>query len=115
MPGGWTPLGQVVLEKNACAACPATFATPTRQRTFGLATDTPYPISLTGQVEIACADGTSYQILVRPAQRGGLFQTIGNSCVNLDSKELRLSLGSISVSPPDADRPVTLTVYGRLR
>src|SRR4051812_4211061 len=92
VPGGWTPLGQVHLEQNACRDCPATFRTPARQRSFGLATDSPYPISLAGQLEVACTDGTTYQTVVRSATRGGLFQVIANTCTNFDSKELRLTL-----------------------
>jgi hypothetical protein len=115
VPGGWTPLGQVHLDKSGCTDCPGTFATPIRQRSFGLATDSPYAISLAGQVEVVCADGTTYLTLVRSATRGGLFQTIGNACANLDSKELRLTLTTVSLSPPDADRTVALTAYGRLR
>jgi hypothetical protein len=114
VPGGWTPLGSVALERNACTTCPAAFATPSRQRTFGLASDSPFPISLAGFIEVACADGSTYQVAVRSATRGGLFQTLPNSCVNLDSKEIRIALTTVALSPADADRRVTLTVYGRL-
>lgn len=115
VPGGWTALGNVTLDKNGCTGCPATFPTAERWRAFGLGTDTPYAVALSGQAEVVCGDGTSYQVLIKPARRGGLFQVIGNSCVNFESKELRLALTSVSLSPPDADRTVTLTAYGRLR
>jgi hypothetical protein len=115
VPGGWSRLGQVHLDKDGCKDCPASFATPTRQRTFGLATDSPFAVSLAGQVEVTCKDGTTYQALVRSATNGGLFQTIANTCTNFDSKELRLILTTVSLSPPDADRTVAIGVYGKLR
>lgn len=115
VPGGWSALGSVALDKNGCGDCPATFATPERQREFGLGTDTPYPVALSGHVEIVCANGSSYQVLVRPSRRGGLFQVVPSSCTNFDTKEIRVVLTSVSLSPPDAERTVTLTVYGRLR
>jgi hypothetical protein len=114
VPSGWAALGQVRLEKNACSSCPATFPTVNRHRNIGLSSDSPYPVSLSGRVDIKCADGTSYNVLLRSAARGGLFQVIRNSCVNLDAKEVGLTITSVSLSPPDADRTVTLSVYGSL-
>ena len=114
VPSGWVALGQVRLEKNACTSCPAKFQTTARHRTIGLSTDTPYPISLSGRVDVTCADGTTYNVLLRSSVRGGLFQTIRNSCVNLDAKEIGLTITTVSLSPPDADRSVALSVYGTL-
>jgi hypothetical protein len=114
-PYGWTLLGQVVLDKNGCATCPAKFLTPSRYRVFGLASDSPFPISLSGRIDVRCTDGTSYDVVLDSPSSGGFFQLVPNSCVNLESKSLRLSTTSVSLSPPDVNRTVVLTVSGRLR
>lgn len=113
-PHAWTPFGQVSLDKNGCGSCPATFPTPSRYRSFGLATDSPYAVTLNGRIDVTCADGGSYNVALRSAVRGGIFQQVPNSCVNLDSKEIKLTITSVSLSPPDAERTVALTAYGRL-
>jgi hypothetical protein len=114
-PIGWALLGQVTLDKNGCVSCPAIFRTPNRLRAFGLASDSPFPISLSGRIDVTCTDGATYNLVLSSPARGGLFQIVPNSCVNLESKEIRLSTTSVSLSPPDAERAVVLSMFGRLR
>lgn len=108
----WTPLGQVVVDKSGCASCPATFATKRRHRNIGLASDSPFPVSLTGRIDVSCTDGTTYNVYLRSPLREGLFQVVPNTCANLDSKEVQLTVTSIDLSPPDAERSVALIAYG---
>lgn len=114
-PAAWTPLGQVSIDKNGCASCPGTFPTTARNRTFGIGTDTPYAISLSGRIDVTCADNTTYNVALRSSVRGGIFQVIPNTCVNLDARSIALAVTSVGLSPPDAERTVALTVYTRLR
>jgi hypothetical protein len=109
---GFSPLGQVLLDKSGCPSCPAVFATNKRHRAFGLASDSPFPVSQSGQLDVTCTSGASYHYFLRPATRGGLFQLVPNMCVNLDSKEIKLTITSVGLSPPDAERTVTLVAYG---
>lgn len=108
----WAPIGQVRVDKDGCSSCPATFGTTIRHRGFALSTDSLYPISLTGRVDITCGNGTSYNVLLNSIARGGVFQVIPTSCVNFDVKELKLTITSVGLSPPDMDRSSLLTVYG---
>jgi hypothetical protein len=114
VPAGWTALGQVTLDKSGCASCPATFPTTNRHRSFGLASDTPYPLNLSGRIDVTCADGTTYEVLLKSSGRGGLFQIVPNTCVNFDAKQIGVTTTTVSLSPPDADRKVNVTVYGRV-
>lgn len=115
VPYGWTPIGKATVDKNGCASCPVTIPTPSRHRSFGIDSDSPFSVALVGRIDVTCADGNTYNMLLRSATKGGLFQIFPNSCVNLDSKEIKLSITSVSLSPPDAERTVTLTVFGRVR
>lgn len=108
----WTPLGQVRLDKEGCASCPAALRTSIRHRGFALATDSIYPISLTGRVDVTCGNGASYNVFLSSPARGGVFQVIPSSCMNFDVKEVKLTITSVSLSPPDVDRSALLTVYG---
>lgn len=112
---GRTSLGQVSLDKSGCASCPATFATPSRYPTFALASDTPFPINLSGRIDVNCTDGSRYDVFLSSPMRGGVFQTIPNLCVNYDSKSLKLAITTVGLSDPDKDRTVTLTALGILR
>lgn len=109
---GWMALGQVTLDKTGCSSCPAVITTSRRHRGFGLASDTPFALTQTGRVDVTCADGWSYHVFLQSPRRGGLFQVIPNSCVNLDSKEIKLTITSVGLSPPDAERTVSLITYG---
>ena len=109
---GWTALGQVQLDKTGCPSCPAVFATNRRHRGFALASDSPFAISQSGRVDVTCADGSSYNVFLHSTRRGGLFQVIPNACVNFDSKEMKLTVTSVGLSPPDAGRTVALVAYG---
>jgi hypothetical protein len=51
-------------------------------------------------------------VFLNSPRRGGLFQVIPNSCVNLDSKEMKLTVTSVGLSPADAERTVALVAYG---
>lgn len=44
--------------------------------------------------------------------RGGPFQVIPNTCSSLDSKEIKITVTSVGLSPPDAERSVALMAYG---
>lgn len=115
VPVGWAPLGKVTVDKNGCASCPATFPTPQRHRAFGIDSDSPFAVGLNGRFDVTCADGNTYDVPLRSATRGGLFQVLPNQCVNLDVKEIKLTITSVSLSPPDAERTITLNFYGRVR
>lgn len=111
---GWAPIGQVQLDKSGCASCPATFSIPSRHRSFGLATDSPFPVTLSGRIDVTCANGSTYDVLLRSSPRAGIFQVVPSSCVNLDTKEIKLTVTSLSLSPADENRTVVLTVYGKI-
>src|SRR5688500_1408595 len=66
----WATVGQVRLDKDGCASCPAAFGTTIRHRGFALATDSIYPISLTGRVDVTCGNGTSYHVFLNSPARG---------------------------------------------
>lgn len=109
---GFASLGQVAIDKDGCASCPAIISTSKRHRTFALASDSPYPVMLSGRVEITCANGSTYHVLLQSTRRGGPFQLIPNSCVNLESKSLTVTITSVGLTPADAERTVTLIAYG---
>jgi hypothetical protein len=109
---GFTGLGQVLVDKTGCASCPAVFVTSKRHRGFALASDTPFPISQSGRVDVTCTEGTTYHVFLYSPRHGGVFQLIPNSCVNFDSKEIKLTVTSVSLSPADAERSVALVAYG---
>jgi hypothetical protein len=109
---GFAPLGQVVLDKNGCTSCPAVFATARRHRAFALASDSPFPVHQIGRVDVACANGSDYHVFLQSTVRGGPFQLVPNLCVNLDSKEVKVTVTSVTLSPPDEDRTVALMTYG---
>jgi hypothetical protein len=108
----WTPLGQVFIDKSGCASCPATFATSRRHRAFGVASDSPFPVSLAGRIDVICEEGTTYSAYLRSPLSDGLFQIVPNACVNLESKEIQLTVTFVGLAPPDAARKVALIVYG---
>jgi hypothetical protein len=109
---GFATLGQVSVDKTGCASCPATIATSKRHRAFALASDSPFPVVLSGRVEVTCGDGTTYHLFLQSPHRGGPFQVVRNSCANLDSKEITLTVTSVGLSPADAERTVDLIAYG---
>lgn len=109
---GFSPLGQVVVDKSGCPSCPVVITTEKRHRTFALASDSPFPVVLSGRVEVTCANGASYHVFLNSPRRGGPFQIVPNSCPNLESKEITLVVTSVGLSPADAERTVALIVYG---
>jgi hypothetical protein len=109
---GFSTLGQVSIDKTGCPSCPAVVATSKRHRAFALASDSPFPVILSGRIEVACADGTTYHVFLSSPRRGGPFQVVPNTCVNLDSKEITLTVTSVGLSPADAERTVGLIAYG---
>jgi hypothetical protein len=109
---GFATLGQVSVDKTGCPSCPATIATNKRHRAFALASDSPFAVVLSGRVEVTCADGTTYHVFLQSPRGGGPFQVVRNTCVNLDSKELTLTVTSVGLSPADAERSIALITYG---
>lgn len=109
---GYAPLGEVRLDKTGCPSCPVTFSTDRRHRTFALTNDSPFPVVLAGRVEVTCANGSTYHVLLGSPRGGGPFQVVQNACTNLDAKSVSVDVTSVGLAPPDAERKVTLTVYG---
>jgi len=109
---GFSALGQVVVDKNGCSSCPHVLPTDKRHRNFALASDSPFPVMLSGRLDVTCANGTSYQVFLQSPRRGGPFQIVPNACTNLESKELTLTITSVGLSPADAERTITLFAYG---
>ena len=109
---GFAPLAQVVVDKDGCSSCPLVIKTNKRHRVFALASDSPFPVTLSGRVDVTCANGVSYHVFLQSPNRGGPFQLVPNSCVNLDSKEVTMTVTSVSLAPADAERTVTVFAYG---
>lgn len=109
---GFSAIGQVSVDKTGCASCPAVFATSRRHRTFALASDSPFPMSPSGRFDVVCRDGSEYHVFLNSSPRGGPFQVIPNTCSNLDSKEIKISVTSVLLSPADQDRSVAIIAYG---
>ncbi len=109
---GYAGLGQVLIDKNGCSGCPAVFTTGRRYRAFALVSDTPFPINQTGRVDVTCGTGTSYHVFLQSSVKSGPFQLIPNNCVGLDSKEVKLTITSVSLSAQDAEKTVALMAYG---
>jgi len=112
LPYGWTAVGQVTLDRNGCAECPATFPTPDRSVAFGLASDSPFAISLAGRFDVICSDGSTYDVFLNSPTRRGVFQLVPNRCVNYESTSVTVSITTVSLSPPDENRSIVLTVFG---
>ena len=111
---GYAGLGQVLIDKNGCSSCPATFQTSRRYKGFALVSDTPYPINQTGRVDVTCEKGTSYHVFLQSSLRSGPFQLIPNNCIGNETKELKLTISSVSLSSQDADKTVALMAYGSM-
>jgi hypothetical protein len=109
---GYSALGEVLLDKNGCSSCPAVYATSRRHRTFVLASDSPFPVHQVGRVDVTCANGSTYHVFLNSTVRAGPFQLVANNCVNLDSKEIKLTITSVGLAPQDAERTVTVFTYG---
>lgn len=109
---GYATLGQVVVDKDGCASCPAVIKTAKRHRTFVLASDSPYPVVLSGRVDVTCSNGATYQVFLNSPRRGGPFQVIANTCVNLETRELTVTVTSVGLSPADAEQKIALIAYG---
>ncbi len=114
-PSGWTPLGHIVLDKNGCESCKAMFPTPQRHLAFALTSDSPFAVSLSGRVDVECADLSSYNVLLGSPLRGGVFQLVANSCINYDSTKVRLTITNVGLSSPDKERGIVIAAYGILR
>jgi hypothetical protein len=112
IPAGWTEVGHVVLDKSGCADCPATFSDESRPISFALTSDSPFPIDLAGRFDVHCADGSTYDEFLNSPRRRGIFQRVPNLCINYDSTSVTVSMTTVSLSPPDENRLVMLTVYG---
>jgi len=108
----WTAIGRVLVNKEGCSTCPATFATSRRHRTFGLTSDSFYPVMLSGRFDVTCSNGTQYNVLLQSSQRSGLFQTIANSCVDLETKDVKLTITSVGLTPKDSERSIEIGVHG---
>lgn len=111
---GWTPIGEVHVDKRGCAPCSATFATARRYRSFGLTSDSPFALALAGRFDVTCADGATYNVLLHSPTTGGIFQLVPNRCVNLDTKKLEVTITSVSLAPADAERSIAIGLYGKL-
>lgn len=113
---GWKALGELHLTKDGCANAPCvlTIRPERRHRMFALATDSPLPVTLTGDVGITCGDGVTFSVFLQSSGAPGIFQVIGNSCNYLDVNELRLKVTSVGLLPGDGDHGVFITVYGGL-
>lgn len=109
---GFSTIGQVLVDKSGCPSCPAVLTTEKRHRTFALASDSPFPVVLSGRVDVTCANGASYHVFLSSPRRGGPFQIVPNTCPNLESKEITLTVSSVGLSPADAERSVALIAYG---
>ena len=109
---GFATLGQVSVDRTGCQSCPAVITTSKRHRMFALASDSPFPVVLAGRIDVTCADGSTYHHFLSSPRRGGPFQVLQNTCVNLDSKEITLTVTSVGLAPPDAERTVGLIAYG---
>ncbi|WP_394837744.1 hypothetical protein LVJ94_12605 [Pendulispora rubella] len=108
----WTALGRVLVTKEGCPSCPASFATSRRHRTFGLTSDSFYPVMLSGRFDVTCSNGTQYNMLLSSSQRSGLFQLVPNSCVDLETKEVKLTITSVGLNPKDSERNIEIGVHG---
>ncbi|HWL87067.1 MAG TPA: hypothetical protein VNO21_14770 [Polyangiaceae bacterium] len=108
----WTPLGTVLVDKSGCPSCPATFTSSARHRYFGLVSESLYPVTPSGQLDVTCSNGTRYNVFLRSSSRAGLFQVVPNSCIGFDVEEIKLTITSVALSAPDEDRTVALFVYG---
>lgn len=109
---GFSTLGQVAIDKTGCPSCPRVISTDQRHRAFALASDSPFPVMLSGRLEVTCANGASYHVFLQSPRRGGPFQLVPNTCVNLDTKELTFTVTSVGLSPADAERTVSVIAYG---
>ena len=109
---GFATLGQVLVDKSGCPSCPLVLATEKRHRVFAFASDSPFPVLLSGRVEVTCAGGASYHVFLSSPRGGGPFQIVPNTCPNLESKEITLVVTSVGLSPADAERKVALIAYG---
>ena len=111
-PVGWTEVGHIVVDSAGCATCPATFPTESRPMAFALASDSPFPINLAGRFDVRCADGSKYNELLSSPSRMGIFQLVRNLCMNYESTSVTVSITTVTLSPPDANRRAGLTIYG---
>lgn len=109
---GFASLGQVVVDKDGCASCPLVITTEKRHRAFALASDSPFPVHLTGRVDVVCANGSTYHVFLSSPRGGGPFQLVRNDCVNLETKDVTLTVTSVGLSPADAERKVAVIAYG---
>ena len=111
---GYAGLGQVFIDKNGCGSCPATFTTSRRYKGFALVSDTPYQINQTGRVDVTCEKCTSYHVFLQSTLRSGPFQLIPNNCIGNETKDIKLTITSVSLSAQDADKTVALMAYGSM-
>lgn len=109
---GYATLGHVTVDKNGCASCPAVIRTSKRHRAFVIASDSPFPVVLSGRVDVTCSNGATYQVFLNSPRRGGPFQMIANTCVNLETKDLTFTITSVGLSPADAEQKIELIAYG---
>jgi hypothetical protein len=109
---GFAMLGQVAVDKSGCPSCPRVIATDDRHRTFALASNSPFPVMLSGRLDVTCTNGATYHVFLQSPRRGGPFQVVPNTCVNLETKEITLTVTSVGLAPADSERTVTLIAYG---
>lgn len=109
---GFAALGQVSVDKSGCASCPRVIATEQRHRAFALASDSPFPVSLSGRIDVTCGNGATYHVFLQSPRRGGPFQLVPNTCVNLETKEITLTVTSVGLAPADQERSVAVIAYG---
>lgn len=109
---GFATLGQVLVDKTGCTSCPLVLPTDKRHRAFALASDSPFPVTLSGRVDVTCGNGATYHVFLQSPHRGGPFQLLPNSCVNLETKDVTVTVTSVGLSPADAERKVAVIAYG---
>jgi hypothetical protein len=81
---------------------------------FGLASDSPFAISLAGRFDVTCSDGSTYNVFLNSPTGLGVFQLVSNQCVNYESTSITLSMTTVSLPPPDESRSIVLTVIGTI-
>jgi hypothetical protein len=51
-------------------------------------------------------------VLLQTIPPGALSHLVPNTCVNLDVRELKMTVTSVRLSVPDEERTITVVAYG---
>jgi hypothetical protein len=112
--GEWIAIGSMRLTKAGCAArpCAMIFQPSRRHGAFALATDTPYPMILTGSFTTTCIAATPVVIPLGSPTGRGVFQTVPNPCATRYVKTLAVDVASVTLAPQDDATGAVLTLFG---